>query len=413
MRERAALDLLRRGESEHARAIAEDAVKHAAERFGEGKETARAKTVLAIVEMEMGEHRRARALLEEAAAFESLRAPSALVERLDVERELARVLAHAGDADEARRIAEANVAERKRAFGFDDVAYADGLEALAEVLLLFGDLDVALDRIGEAVGIYFSSKHSGIAQAVAIEAEILATVDHHVEPFAELGELPLEVVEEIAIRSLSRARRAAAKVALRILSALRSLLVERLGESHPATVRVLAGIANTERELGNHQGRRDTLNALIASFDCIGAIPQEVEALIQRAISEVEIGEPTSAITTLKEAVERAEEVGSGAMIARCLRMSALLFIDLERTDEARADVVRAIAEAVREGAAGREELGRCSLVQATVLARAGDRGEAGAAFERGRAILEAGDPELLAARAELDGNRRARLFRT
>src|SRR5262249_2957733 len=162
-------ELLRRGEPEHAERAAEEAVRQAVERFAEENETARAKTVLAIVKMELGAHRAAREILE------PLRLPPGSKEKLVAHPELAPALSHTGESGEAKRMAESNVVERKKAFGLDGVAYADGLDALAEVLLLRGELEVALDRIGEAVGIYFANKHSGIAQAVAIEAEILAT----------------------------------------------------------------------------------------------------------------------------------------------------------------------------------------------------------------------------------------------
>jgi tetratricopeptide (TPR) repeat protein len=223
-----------------------------------------------------------------------------------------------GEQDPSRAALEEDLRRLKAKYGIDDVAYADGLEKLAEALLEAGDLEVALDRIGEAVGIYFSNKHAQIAQAIALEAEILATIDGRVAPFAELGDLPLEIVEEIAVGSLARARSAPAKIALTMLSALRRLLVERLGESHPATVRVLAGIANTEKELGDHRARAETLSALAASLDCIGAVPEEVEALLQRALSEIAIGDQDRAGATYREAIRLAEETRDEALLARC-----------------------------------------------------------------------------------------------
>jgi tetratricopeptide (TPR) repeat protein len=218
---------------------------------------------------------------------------------------------------EAREKIEALLAARRSSFGLSDPRYARALEASAELFYAAGEHARAVDRASEAAGIYFQNKHDRFADAIALEAELLAAAELGARPFAEIAEVPERVIEAIAHAALERSRRAPAELAMELLRALYALLLERAGESHPASVRVLAGLANTAQELGDWEMRRTVLDALVASFECINALPQAVEALIQRAAAERELGLPEDAEKTIAEAIARAKELGLDELVQR------------------------------------------------------------------------------------------------
>lgn len=218
--------------------------------------------------------------------------------------------------------------QARKAFGLSDPRYGRALEDAAERELLdpAGDRARALDQAAEAAGIYFQNKHDRFADALALEAEILArsgleAKELGARPFADVAEVPERVIEAIAKAALDRVRRVDAPVAMAMLRALYAFLLERVGESHPAAVRVLAGLANTAGELGLHEERCGLLDSLVASFECINALPQAIEALIQRAATEAKLGRDSEAKRTVEEALARADELGMPELGERARRV--------------------------------------------------------------------------------------------
>jgi tetratricopeptide (TPR) repeat protein len=219
---------------------------------------------------------------------------------------------------EARPKLEALITSRRSTHGPTDLRYAHALEASAEVLFRLGESARALDRISEAGGVYFKNKHPRFADAIALEAElVLADSSLGVRPFDKIATIPEKVIEAVAAAVLERSRKLEASRAMELLRALYAFLLERAGESHPASVRVLAGIANLALELGLHSERRALLDSLVASFECINALPQAVEALIQRGITEERLGEVAAARATFDEAIARAKELAIPELISR------------------------------------------------------------------------------------------------
>lgn len=203
----------------------------------------------------------------------------------------------------------------RKQYGLSDPRYAQALEASAEMLLAEGtSLSLALDRVAEAAGIYFQNKHDRFADALALEAEIAIKGDD-VKPFADVAEVPERVIEAIAHAAIQRSSKLEPATAMILQRSLYAFLLERVGESHPAAVRVLAHLANTAGVLGLDEERRGLLDSLVASFECINALPQAITALIQRSAIETKLGLLEQAQETKAEAKRRAEEIGMPELV--------------------------------------------------------------------------------------------------
>ena len=339
-------------------------------------------------------------------------------ENLDFEQNLGRSLIQRGEIKEARKVLRRNADAREERFGIDSVEYAIGLEGLAEAQFADGALDLALDTVGEAIGIFFKTQQLRIGASIALEAEIaiskqsaqraeraesgarasperdpLTARNQVLPPYAELGDIPDDVVEAIAAASIDRCNRTTPERALIMMERLRGFLLERLGESHGATIRVLAGLANTHRELGHHRERREALDALAASFECLGAVAEVVETLLARALAEVEGGESDAAVATHREALARAKEVREPRLEAKVLRFLGYLQIDRGEIDAARESFESALSKA--KSAKDQDQEARAQAGLGLALMYAGQMPESRPCFDAALILLPHEDPEV------------------
>ena len=187
---------------------------------------------------------------------------------------LGRALTELGAFEEALQLLDDQVARWP-----DGAQRQLALLALGEAQLGAGQASSALEAASEVVRTCAAGAADEAAQlllvrALALSAEARVAQDQapgFLEPPAP--KVNDALVEQLAAATIHRARRATATRALTLLTALRALLIERLGESHGATIRTLAGIANTHRELNNHPQRREALDALVASLRVPGRGP--------------------------------------------------------------------------------------------------------------------------------------------
>lgn len=300
----------------------------------------------------------------------------------------------AGRAAEVEEELRALAASRRETLGAEEVGYGRALGALAEAELALGRLPEALDHIGEAASIFWSKNDPDLAPAIALEAELLVRVDGDTVPFAALDALGAPSIEALALATIERVRALEAPIALDVLKALRTLLLDRLGESHGATIRVLAGVANTERELGDVSAWRDALAALAASFECVGATEPLAEALLQRGLAEHLLGDADAALASHDAAAQAVAGGAARSVRAKVLRLRSRLLLDLADLDAALGSADAAIEAA----GADAQDAARGLVVRAEVLGARGQSEDAQSALDRALIELPPDDPELEAA---------------
>jgi tetratricopeptide (TPR) repeat protein len=349
---------------------------------------AEAENGFGILALELGRFEDAKA------AFEAAQARATGDLGLEVDHNLGLALVRLGAFADARRILRRNADAREARYGLDSIEHGMALLTLAEAQLGERAFDLALDTVGEALGAFHRKDPGRQAAALALEAEILAARGRGEPLFADLGEVSPALAEKIAARSIERARGAPAARALVMLEALRGFLVEHLGESHGATIRVLAGIANTHRELEDEGGRRAALDALAASFECVGAVAEVIETLLARALAEVEAGDSDRAVATHAEACARAREARDERALAKALRYSGFLALDLG--DAPRAVAVFEEAASHARASSDLDQEARAEAALGLGLAYAGDLDRSRLHFEAALITLPPEDPDVL-----------------
>lgn len=284
-------------------------------------------------------------------------------------------------------------------FGPNDPRHAIGLAGEAEALLAAEDFGAALEAASEAVSVFLDLQHELLPDAVALEAEILVQAGGAAPPFGELGQVNEATVDRIAQAAAKRAGRTARGVAHGIFAALDVYLTSALGAPHALTIR---GRAARARTAPTPDRRRDVLGSLVAALEEAEAVEPLVDALLERALAEVECGDADAALATHERAVEHGRDANDRTTRARALRYQALLFLDAGRTDDAKAATERAELEA--EAAADEYEMARIVATRGVVLTHAGWFDAARAALSRADELLDANAPE----RAWVDAHRAA-----
>lgn len=311
---------------------------------------------------------------------------------------LGSVLAMTGQLEEAEAELRRNLQERLDFYGRQHAGYAFGLEALADVLLQRGSAAEAQEVITETVTNFWRSGHERVAAALALRAQIVAAGGGN-ELFPDLEQLPDEVVTQLAAELTRRAGQQPA-TAIAVLSGLVTALQARFGPDHQATLNALSCLANTRRDLGDHEGRVDAIRKVLASYDRQGRTEDSLRAAGALALAQDDAGDTAGALETYAQAKTLADRVGSPELSSQLLRNWGLALAEAGQAADAEQRLRQAVA------AAGRgydsEALGRAQVALGLFLQHHERLAEARQAIEAGLAVLDVAHPDAVVASSHL-----------
>ncbi len=402
---REALRLLQAGDTVGAE---ETALRNAIDtrsRHGAGSHAdAIAHNELGSVLMNVGQLDRAIAAMRESVSGPVPTTESALRDRLTFLMNLGQALIFAKRFEEAEEALHKGLEGRAGFYGREHAGFAFGLEPLAEVTARLGKPDIALEMIDEVVRNFWRNGHPRVAGALAIRAEILKSAGKLTPPFAGLEKLPAQVIEELGKTAVTRvARTEDLKISRQVLADLTPILVERLGESHRATINNLIAISNIERKLGDEGDpniRQSAFERLIGIFDAQGRPRDALQATLGLALAFGDAGDNEKAVASYQEAVRRVGLLNDAKETSQVLRNFGLLLVELKRNPEAEARLREAVTEA--EKSRDTEMLGRALIALGIFLQHESRLSEAGELLKRALPMLDPAHPDAITCRSHL-----------
>src|SRR5262249_37853315 len=151
---------------------------------------------LGAVLLYVGQSKRALAAFRKACAVNLPDNERASRDRLTYLMNLGQTLQRTGKLEEAESVLREGAKGRQTLHGRDHPAYGFGLEPLAEVFLQRSKLGEAELAVEEAVANLWKTRHPRLAAALALKARILKTAERETPPFADLEELPDNLIGE-------------------------------------------------------------------------------------------------------------------------------------------------------------------------------------------------------------------------
>ncbi|HEX4816797.1 MAG TPA: tetratricopeptide repeat protein [Nonomuraea sp.] len=325
--------------------------------------------------------------------------PDALKDHLTYRLNLGTVLAMAGRLDEAEDELRRNLRERQDFYGRGHAGYAFGLEPLAEVLFRRGDLRAARAAVEETIANFHDNRHERIATALALKARIVTAAGDGEPPFPDLGQLPDEIVEEVAYSVLNRLGDQPGPDRV-LLARLAEAMEQRLGPDHQTTLNVLSQLANSGRDHGDEAGRLAAIGKVLASYDRQGRAEDALMAALGLALAQSDGGDLDAALRTYAEARARAHAIGRSGLTAQVLRNWGLALAEADRPAEAEDRLREAVAAAEVSG--DQELLGRVRVAYGLFLQHHGRLDDAGRMVETGLTTLDVAHPDALMGRSHL-----------
>lgn len=321
-------------------------------------------------------------------------------EHLTYRLNLGVALRMAGRLEEAEAELRRGAAERLAFYGREHAGYAFGLEPLADVLLRRGDLGGARDVVEEAVRNLWQNGHDHVASALALRAEVVHAAGAGEALFPGLEQLPDGTVHLLADAVLHRRDLAEPVTHHAVLAALAGNLPARLGPDHPATLNTLALLANTGGDLGDHAGRVEAIQRILASLDRQGRVEEALDAQLGLALAYGDAGDPGEALRTYEAAYGRAQRLDRPERTSQVLRNWGLALSADGQVEPAQRCLAAAVSEAQR--GADFEILGRAGVALGIFLQHQDRLPEARKALQDGLAVLDPVHPDALSGRAHL-----------
>ncbi|WP_433303617.1 tetratricopeptide repeat protein [Actinoplanes sp. CA-030573] len=394
-----ALALLRDGRAADAEAVMKRAVRRVADEHGEGS------AAWAAAQSDMG-NMLLRAQ-QPAWAAECFRAAVSVPPGDDPQRwlgyqlNLGIALTLSGRLEEGAEALRESRDGRRAHYGGDHLAYAAGLEPLADVLLRLGDRDGALEAIDEAVPIFQRAGHERAASAVALRGVILQAGGHTGPLFPALEELPAELVERVAAIAAVRVRQGLEpEAAYMLLAHLANALRARLGPDHRATVEAFAALSAQAGEHGDHVGRIAALRRVLAAYDRQERAEEALPAATALAAALSEAGETETSLRAYEDAAARARRIGRADLVSQALFDWGLALQDAGQPEPAAERLGEALAAARDGGDPVRR--GHIAAAHGVGLLHLGRPAEARTALEESISVLDPRDEAAHAARGHL-----------
>jgi tetratricopeptide (TPR) repeat protein len=396
-----AFELVRRGE----RLVAEEqlvaAVKNAEAKHGRSTpEHAACVFDLASLLLAIGDLRRATDSMREACEMKPRDAESEK-DRLTYLMNLGEMLQRLGEVDEAQQVLERGLAERERFYGTEHPGVAYGLEPLADLCLLRGDLASAQRHVERARAILWQAAHPRIAQVMALAAEVTNRISSNVDPFAGAEHLPENVFDEMVTAVVDRAQHTNDPAAFtKLLDVLIARVEDERGDESPLMPHVFAAQANTARTSGDHEARIRACDALLDWLDDAQDHLQAIDATLALALAFSDAGRHDDAKEAYEEAAERARTLRDPLKEAQVLRNYAVYVA--HGSDPASADRIFRQAASVAVAAKSNEAVGRTLVAYGIYQQHQNRLEEAKTMLEDALALLEPSHPDTLYARSHL-----------
>lgn len=339
-------------------------------------------------------------------ALECFRAAASMTPRDDAGRKdrityrlnVGSALQQSGRYDEAETELREGLAERLDFYGRRHAGYAFGLEQLAELLLVKGDLAAARAAVEETVSILAEDNHPRLPAALVTRAAVLAA-QGEAELLEHLPQLPEEDVVVVGQEAIHRTTTADVH-APAVLQATAAALEKRLGLEHPATLNALAQLVNLGRVTGDHAGRLRAGKRILAAHDRRGDAEAGLRTALGLAMIHGEAGDQDAALRTYASAYERAGRLGRDDLFAQVLRNWGLALSEAGRPGDAAPRLTEAVQYA--RGGSDPSLLARSLIALGIFLQHQERPAEARAALEEGLALADPVDPDTMSGRGHL-----------
>ena len=265
-----ALQLLAQGKVEEAKTVVKKAALAAKAKYGSGSHPlACAYADIARVHLRLGEFQKA--ALEFQHASKSPMPPDAAArrDRLGIMYGLAESLTGLTKFDEAEKVLRQCVTFAKSLHGTTSAGAMVANVPLAEGLLKAGKTVESLKVAQDTFNALWQLGDPLIASVYAVRAEALKANRKADNPFADLGELPDEIISRVVAAVLARVPQGDPNRMRAVLADLLAFADKKFGDGHSITCDVLAAIAHHETQQGklaNVTVRRTAVRRSLWSF---------------------------------------------------------------------------------------------------------------------------------------------------
>jgi tetratricopeptide (TPR) repeat protein len=247
-----ALDLLAAGQQDAAEEAVRAAAVQAKSQFGSGSlPLARAYADMARLHFRTGDYKKAATEFRHACEGPMPPDASGRRDRLAFMFGFAATLDAMAKPEEAEKVFRQCVVFARNLHGPNSAGYAAGLEPLARFLLKAGKHPEAAQLMDEAYDALWKLGDRTITATIPIRAETLKAAGRADNPFADLSQLPDELVAETVANTVGRAGTGDGPRVRAVLAELLTYLDKRYGDGHPTTSDTLAAIAHHEAKLGD------------------------------------------------------------------------------------------------------------------------------------------------------------------
>lgn len=246
-----ALGLLALGRHGEAEQVVRDAALNAKAQFGSGShELARGYGDLARVHHRLGDVKRAAAEFKHACECPLPPDTAGRHDRLALMFGFAACLERLGKLAEAEKVYRQCVAFARNLTGPASPGYAASLEPLASLLLAAGQPAEAAQLMDECYAALWNLGDRQITAVIPTRAEALKAVGRPDNAFADIADLPDDLIAETAANVIGRSGRGDGVRVRLVLADLLKFLDKKYGDGHPTTADTVAAVAHHEARLG-------------------------------------------------------------------------------------------------------------------------------------------------------------------
>ncbi len=398
----AALDELQAGRGASAEATVAQAARDAEARHGRSSfEHAAALFDIGRFYTAVGDFHRAAEVIRRAADLD-LPGDKGKTDRLTYLRNVGEMLRYAGDLQGAEAVLREGLDHRRTFYGPEHSGYAFGLEPLAEVVWLAGKPREAVPMIQQAVEILWRDENSQVLSSIGLRTFIHHAATLELGAFDDLPRLADQDVDAIIEDILARTDHVADKgLCVTVLDDLRRWVASFRGQTDATLIGTVAKIAECQRLVEDHEGRKQTLEDLVEICQIHGDLNQAIKGMQALALAHDAAGQESESEQCYRQAIAWARDYGDHQRLSSALRNYGLYVKGQERLEEAES----LLREAVAEGKAGLDPdaQGRALIALGILIQHGGRLDEARELLEDALRLLPPAHSDTLYARSHLN----------
>ncbi len=342
----AALDELQAGRGASAEETVVQAARDAEARHGRSSfEHAAALFDIGRFYTAVGDFHRAAGVIRRAADLD-LPGDKGKKDRLTYLRNVGEMLRYVGDLDAAEAVLREGLDERRAFYGPEHSGYAFGLEALSEVVWLAGKSQEAMPLVQQAVEILWRDRNPQVLSSIGLRTFIQHAAGIDAVAFADLPRLADQDVDAIIEDILARTDHVEDKgLCVTVLADLRRWVASFRGETDPTLIGTVAKIAECQRLVEDHEGRKQTLEDLVAICQTHGDLNQAIKGMQALALAHEDAGQSSESERCYRQAISWARDYGDHQRLSSALRNYGLFVKGQDRVEEAESLLREAVAE--------------------------------------------------------------------